>query len=200
MQGFSFRIFEDDYWCSRLDFSLLFRSKLMHSIEAETSYDYKERNGARNDSLNMENLVKNREGFLRREEPFLWKKEIRFQPSEGDDDRDRWSWLCVNSRIIAFIWWSSDRESMIEMRWWRGMYFDSPVGFRSNDGDSSIGSLILSWSQPFKPVIDGYDEVTYSLLIARAQLVILWTACPSHQCRSIIAISSNAPRLPEINL
>ena len=35
------------------------------------SYDYTGRNGARNDSLNMENLAKDREPFFRREERFL---------------------------------------------------------------------------------------------------------------------------------
>ena len=40
------------------------------------SCDYTETNGARNDSLNMENVAKDRERVLHREEPFLNKTKM----------------------------------------------------------------------------------------------------------------------------
>ena len=39
------------------------------------SYEHRETNGTRNDSLNMENLVKNRERVLRHEERPLKKQK-----------------------------------------------------------------------------------------------------------------------------
>ena len=82
IQGFSFRKFEDECWCSRLDFSLVFRLKVkfMHSNEAESSCERTGTNGARNHSLNNENFAKDREPVLRREERFLNKTEIWFPP------------------------------------------------------------------------------------------------------------------------
>ena len=73
MQGFSFQIDEDESWSSRCDFFLLLRSKFdfKHSIEAEMSQEHSRTNGMQNDSLNNENLTKDRGRVLRREEPFL---------------------------------------------------------------------------------------------------------------------------------
>ena len=80
MQGFSFQIDEDESWSSRCDFFLLFRSKFdfKHSIEAEMSQEHSRTNGTRNDSLNKENLMDNRERVLHREEPFLNKTKLDF--------------------------------------------------------------------------------------------------------------------------
>ena len=73
MQGFSFRIDEDENSSSRCDFFLLFQSKFdfKHSIEAEMSQEHSRTNDTQNDGLNKENLLDNREHVLRRENSFL---------------------------------------------------------------------------------------------------------------------------------
>ena len=80
MQGFSFRIDEDKNWSSRCDFFLLLRSKFdfKHSIEAEMSQEHYETNGTRIEALHRENLMKNCEPVLRREERFLNKTKLDF--------------------------------------------------------------------------------------------------------------------------
>ena len=66
MQGFSFRIFEDEVLCSRWEFSFLFRLNydFIHSMGAEMSQEQQETNGTRIDALNTENLKKNCEPFF----------------------------------------------------------------------------------------------------------------------------------------
>ena len=73
MQGFSFQIDEDENWSSRCDFFLLLKSEFdfKHSIEGEMSQEHSRTNGTRNDSLNNENLTKDRGRVLRREERIL---------------------------------------------------------------------------------------------------------------------------------
>ena len=80
MQGFSFRIDEDENWSSRCDFFLLLRSKFdfKHSIEAEMSQEHYEINGTRIEALHRENLMKNRESVLHREERYLKKTKVIF--------------------------------------------------------------------------------------------------------------------------
>ena len=67
MQGFSFRIFEDEYWRSRwCDFFLLawLNLKFKHLMEVEMSCEHSRKNGTRNDGDYKENLVKNHGPFL----------------------------------------------------------------------------------------------------------------------------------------
>ena len=73
MQGFSFRIDEDENWSSRCDFFLLLRSNFdfKHSIEAEMNQEYSESNGARFGKVYTSNLENDREPFFRREERTL---------------------------------------------------------------------------------------------------------------------------------
>ena len=73
MQGFLFRIDEDENWSSRCDFFLLFQLKFdfKYSLDAEMHQEHSRTNDTRNDSLNNENFTKDRGPVLRREEPFL---------------------------------------------------------------------------------------------------------------------------------
>ena len=146
MHGFSFRVSEDKNWSLRCDFLLLSRSNFdfKHSMDAEMHQEHKETNGTWNDGLHKSNLTKIHGRFFPPRRTVFKEAKIR---------RDRWMKGCIaiygsheasidrNSVIVSHpfdLWWS------VKMRWWRGVSFDSPVGFWSNDRDPSMSPQILS--------------------------------------------------------
>ena len=131
IQSFSFRNFEDEVWCSRLDFSLVFWLKLktMHLMEAELKYDHAGTNGTRKEFVNKENFMFDRGPFFRREESsFIWAK-LNFSRRMG--------------RLITMD--GFDRACLIETTSWI-----SYIGFRSYDVD-------LIWCPSVEINLDRYN-------------------------------------------
>ena len=147
IQGFSFRKFEDEYWCSRLDFSLVFRSKLKLMLYngTEMSCEQAGRNGTRFNSLNSDNSRKVREPP---------KPSRRTELKENGTDLDRWMscWSrstapiarrLTNRRLFAMTVRSSiDAHDLISSRKEEGFDRWSSVGFWSNDRDLTVSLLI----------------------------------------------------------
>ena len=114
MHGFSFRVSEDEVWCSRWEFSFLFwlNYDFTHSMGAEMSCEHKEINGTRNGEVHTENLMKNREPFFRREELHLKRtKSNHSRPMKRcimiyGHDRAPFGWIVVliNTRLIVIVW------------------------------------------------------------------------------------------------
>ena len=178
MQGFSFRIDEDENLSSRCDFFLLFRSKFdfKHSIEAEMSQEHYETNGTRIEALHRENLMTNRERFLSAQRTSLIKtililgRPMKVHSDQRSRSRVRWSnrhlkFFIVGFRSYGFIWSEIHRvriiSTVITVRsdggyWFTLMDFKHVLDVRSGGltcaiHHNSIGRSTLTWKWKLVP-------------------------------------------------
>ena len=141
MHGFSFRVFEDEVWSSRYEFSFLFRLNFEFKslVGTEMSQEYNETNDTWNGGLNKKNLVKIHGQFLLSRRTAFKERRIGRNRSiwwTHRDQRLRWD---VIWRIGVLFCWSLDRGCRVLMRSHRikkeRLRFWSSVRFWSKDRD-----------------------------------------------------------------
>ena len=162
MQGFSFRISEDEVWSSRWQFSFLFRLNygFIHSIEAEMSCEHIETNGTWNGWVHKMNLKKLHERLLpSRRTIFKRTKLMCNRPMKRRFDQRLW-WDVSPSNHHDQIWsvrsTMKGRDDSTCFQGKRCVDWSS-VRFKSCDRDWSEARWI---STVIMIAIDGEDDCT----------------------------------------